>query len=228
MGTKLQPYAIGEVAEDSAEDSWEILAFPTELLPTYSGDLNAEENSTHSGESPFGESGSARGTKDQRISCIWLPMHDSGLITPPQVFIGQKVMIWQYENMDTYFWTKIYIGTNEQSLRKNEKRIIWLSNQKETGEIGAEDGYYVAVDTINKYVKIHTSDNDGEATTYDLTINTSAGEVSLEDGSGNSFKLESTSGKLTINTNNTVEVNTQEATVTAATCTIKSDLCKIN
>lgn len=225
MASKLQPYAIGRVAEDSAEDSWEIEVFPVELYATYSGSLTNENKTTHSGESPFGESGSIAMTKDQRISCEWLPIYDPFLISPPQVFIGESVMIWKYDTLDKFFWTKI---NADFMLRKREKRTIWLSNQASSGTRTIDTGYYMTIDTMNKFVKLHTSNSDGESAGYDITINTQEGKISLSDTNGNNFELDSVSNKLTINTNNTVEVNTKEATVNTSLCTIKSDKCQIN
>ena len=244
MATKLQAFAIGKVAKDSDEDAWEIEVEPIEILPTYSGDLNKEDKSTKNGISPFGESGTSTTTKDQRILCQWLPMNDPYLSSPPQVFAGQNVMVWKYGNLDTHFWTKINPDGTEEKIRKKEKRIIWLSNQSNCSDDNTiEKGYYFAIDTINKYVRLHTSDNDGESTTYDVSIDTESGMVAILDGAGNKIHLDSMGGNLTITTNSKIEVNTKDATINTdqatvnaessatiktATCTIESDLCKIN
>ena len=72
-----------------------------------------------------------------------------------------------------------------------EKVLIWFSNKSTIGPNREADSYYLLVDTINKIVHFHTSDNDGEACTYDIVLNTLVGKFMLKDNLNNDVLLDS-------------------------------------
>lgn len=246
--SKLYPYAIGEVAEDSEEDSAEIEVFPTELYPTFSGDLTSKESKTRSGTNFFGQSKSISIETGATMTCHWIPLFNQFQITPPQVFKGQKVLLWKYDNIDLTFWTTLFTVVNvgdsgspshevsfETNLKKREKYGIWLSDKESASNTHTPDdlnaGYYAIMDTINKLVRLHTSDNDGEATTYEISINTKDGELTIIDGAGNYIHLDTPNNHLTIttmdavtvNTQNTVTVNTTDSIINTKTSTVNAE-----
>lgn len=269
--SKFHIYAIGKVAKDSNDGDWEIDVFPAELFPTASGKLTEETKTTRTATDMNGNAVNVTNNTGHVLHCQWASMFDPYLFNPPRVFQGQAVLIWKYGgNTPEYYWTNFFTisafkkdgsatttreTNNEPGIRRTERRTIWLSNKSQilpSGQVDeVETGYYCDMDTINKLVKLHTSDNDGENTTYDFNINTKEGFLEIVDGYGNYIKLDSpqnhltvvTNNELTINTKNKVTINTTEATVNCETstvnakasatidtdqCTIKSSMCKIN
>ena len=59
-------------------------------------------------------------------------------------------------------------------------------------------------------MKLHTSDNDGELTTYDVLINTKEGVLEIKDGIGNSVLMSSSEGSLTVTMNAKVTIKAPE------------------
>jgi phage baseplate assembly protein gpV len=85
-----------------------------------------------------------------------------------------------------------------------------MSSGARSESFGRETSYWFEVDTLNKYVKLHTSDNDGELTTYDITLNTKEGSLEIKDGVGNSVLMNSSEGSLTATMNSKVTLKAPE------------------
>ena len=93
-------------------------------------------------------------------------------------------------------------------MRKKEKVIYYFSNknQSDVNAAKGDEGYYFLVDTKNKELVLHTANNDGEASAYDLVINTEEGIVTLVDVQGNYFELRSPEGKLNVHINQDITI----------------------
>lgn len=170
------------------------------------------------------------------IQAKWTPFGNSNRDTAPDVQAKETVMILSYADTQDYYWTTMF---REPSLRRLERVRYMFSNLPGGSEAYGEDtSYYLEVSTIDKRIKLHTSDNDGEAAAYDITIDTQAGTVTLEDNLNNNIKLESVSGRLTgniqeeiilntkkykVNASESYEVVTKSSSITADTSLIKAD-----
>lgn len=230
--SKLKLYAIGYIAKDIEEDSMFVDIFPAESINTHEGELNDQSIVNTTTKDIEGNVLTIAVDKSRLITAKWLPLNQSNRVTPPNVCKGETVIIYNYAGTDDYYWNTMYA---EPDLRKREKATYYFSN-KGSIEDGWEDkAYTFTIDTINKYIKLHTADNDGELTTYDLTINTEEGIITLIDGKDNSVELNSDSDILTINTNMGLNINTMNIVTTSATSThvtgaytLKSGICNIN
>lgn len=250
FSTKFKMFAIGKVAKDSNDGDWEISVYPVEIFPTASGSLTEESKTTRAATDFNGNSVNSSASVGKVMPCQWAPMSDPFLFCPPRVFQGQAVMIWTYgegNRTSQYYWTTFFSlaalsgsdssgnreTNNESQIRRTERRLIWLSNKSQILKTpdAVETGYYCDMDTINKLIKLHTSDNDGEATTYDFTINTSAGTIEILDGAGNYIKWDTPQNHLTISTNNEltaniqnkVTINTTDATLNCKTSIVNAE-----
>ena len=186
-------FGLFKVIEDKAEDSFDIKVSPVSYIPDLKGDLNKNKEQVVGVVDMENQHSSISTTKSNFITATWLPEGEQNRISAPDVVVGDVVEIYSVRGTDEYYW-KVF--SHNPSLRKREKVLIWLSN-KGAAKSGSEaDAYYLLWDTRNKIVHFHTSDNDGEACTYDVLFNTLNGLFSLKDNLQNEFKLDSVKGKL--------------------------------
>lgn len=227
---------IGVVVKDKGENDWDIEVYPMEIVPNYTGDLSKKDIRNVNNTDSFGQNVNVNVNKDRKVLCRWLPLFDTAnRVSPPSVRAGERVLVINFGDTDQYYWSNSIFPDSD--LRKLENRVIHLSNKQDAGEASLDKGYYTAMDTYNKFMKIHTSDNDGEFTTYDMEIRTRDGMIKIWDGKNNYIQWDSTTNTidittqnhLVINTTNTVEVNTKDATVNASnSITANTKLCTVN
>ncbi len=229
-------YAIGYVTADKVEDSLDITVYPVSNIPTRSGDLSDNLEEVSALTDMDGGAISVVIDKTDKITCTWYNDGDSNLLSPPMVTKGEIVKVYRIAGQNIFRWKTMF---NKPEYRKREKHLLFFSNKGhivDTAEEALNLGYFLLIDTINKKITLHTSDNDGELCTYDLQLDTKKGRLLLIDGRKNSVELASHKDGLIINTNDHVTVNTVYATIKAEEkaeintkyCLIKSDLCDIN
>lgn len=140
------------------------------------------------------------------LEAKWIPWGNSNRDTAPDVRKSETVLIYRFADTQDYYWDTVF---REPELRRLEHVRYAFSNKP--GGIDAYDSntsYWMEYSTSEKRIKLHTSDNDGEACTYDFWFDTKAGIVRLEDGLGNFIELNSTAGTLHTTTNTAVAVKT--------------------
>lgn len=225
--SKLEFYSLGMVAQDIAENSFEVEVFPMEITTAKGGDLNAPSTANTSSVSSTGEHSNTVVDRNRNIKATWLALGASNRITPPNVSKGETVMIYNYAGTDKYYWVTM---DNEMDLRQNEKATFFFSNKKGVVTDGLlEKSYYFTVDCINKFIRLFTNKNDGEYTTWDVSINTEKGVMSIKDGKGNFIELDSSKDKLTITTLKDVEVNTKFTVVNSTDkVTVNTKVAEVN
>ena len=213
MQSKLVMHSLAYVAEDYVEDSPYIKVLPIEIISDLTGragDINKESVTTKDID---GNNINVITDKTHVITAKWINFNEPNRLSAPNVHTGETVLLWKY-GADRYFWTTFY---NELDLRKREKATYIYSNKDDIKDVSKlKQAYYWTIDTINKFIRLHTDDQDGEATTYDLELNTKDGVLIVVDGLGNEIKLTSDAGLLTITTNVSVIINTVAAVVNAA------------
>jgi len=137
--------------------------------------------------------------KSQTITCRWL--NEAGnQVNMPSLKQGEQVTVYQYGDTDRYYFT---LGHREKDLRREETGVFSFSNKPDTiGEFGKhydkDSSYTLTVDTKNNLVELHTAKNNGEVAEYTFKLETKKGVFSIVDSLGNSIKLESTKGLLTM------------------------------
>jgi len=240
MESQFKSYSIGYVVEDILEDSLMLKVYPVERVsathndegyeatvkqdtitrlvadPDVPGDTNYTDTVKYVTVDKTGKKHVDVISKTNIIEAKWLPIGYSNRVEPPTVCKGETVQLMRLANSDKYYWHTIY---NELDLRKLEKATYVYSN-KRTVEDPSQLGqvYYHQVDTINKRVRWHTDDHDGEYTTYDIDIDTKNGTLQIIDGKGNEIYLESQDNRLTTN----IDDNILNAHVSNTINTIKS------
>lgn len=211
-------YSIGVVSEDMDEDSHIIEAFPVEQQSHIDGDIAYNKKSNILSKDIHNKANNVVLNRKSTVEAIWLPSEDSNRVTAPTIRKGEQVKIYRYGNTNTFYWTTLF---NEFDLRRNEKVKKYYSNTSVPKEdLNDNNTYWEEVDTINKHWKLHTSDNDGELCTWDISLDTKEGILETIDGRGNFIKHSAKDDTLT--TSFKKEIN-----VLAPTINMKADTMNI-
>lgn len=208
--SKFYLYSLGIVAKDKVEDSSEIEVTPIESIPLVMGNLTAEGKAQGTFQDAKGATKRSEATNQATVVAEWIPLSEVTVVNAPDVCAKETVLLYKYADTDKIYWTTFF---REPSLRKLEKKIIMCSNVKGNGSYDKKTSYWLQIDTINKFVQIHTSDNDGEAAMYDIIINTKEGSISLIDSKENSIVLDSVGGELTALIRETINAKTKHYNV---------------
>lgn len=157
------------------------------------------------------------------VTAKWISLGVSNRTTAPDVYKSETVILFKYADVNEYFWTTIF---REPNLRRLETVLYQYSNLKAGLESYKLDtSYWYLVDTRNKTIKLHTSNNDNELVTYDITIKTDKGYIEIIDGKKNLIILDSANDRLIIETNNETIVNTKnKVEVTTPRTIFNSDI----
>lgn len=220
-------FSMGIVTDDKLTNTSYIKVTPIESLSDKDGALNKQNKElTASSKDAAGVSQKATIKTDAVIYAKWLPLSDSNRSTSPDVYKNETVMIYRYADSDDYYWTTVF---DENNIRRLETVRYSYSNLKTPlTPYDSDSSYWVEWSTRDKYIKLHTSDNDGESAKYDLLIDTKKGEISLIDNHNNSFYLDSVNRKVTVNSG-TGEINFDvETTINTPKITINTDNATVN
>lgn len=208
--SNLYKYSIGIIARDIEEDSKFVEIFPVENQTYTDGEIDSTEDIVIDNEDIYGNKQKILIPKRVTVVAEWLVLGNSNRISAPNVKKGEEVIIYRYADTDRFYWVTMF---NELDLRRKEKVIHYYGNTdlfKE--ELNEENTYWTKIDTINKKVHLHTSDNDGELTTYDIEIDTKAGVLKITDGKNNKIQLDSSTDKLSVNINKDMEITVPNLT----------------
>lgn len=150
------------------------------------------------------------------IRAKWKPMGSTNRMTAPDLYVNETVNIYQYgDNTEEYYWDK---ESREHGLRGRED-VVYAWSNKDGGDPDTkptmDESYTFRVNTHDKYIELRTTANDGEATTYEIKIDTKGGIITISDGLENNITLNSVDGKLTANINEDVEINTKRVVINA-------------
>ena len=207
MKSKLILYSLAVVVSDIDSNSWEIECYPTEVLSTGTGTLLEDEDIRANVTDSKGENISVTFQKSSTITASWISFGDYNRATAPDVCRGEVVLLLRYAGEDKFFWLPLF---SQFDLRKRETVMYAYSNKENRVESEDElrtNMYYTQFDTINKLVKLHTANNDGEQVGYDFIVNTGEGIFSIKDTNENSLTWNSVDGTIEWNMVKDINVN---------------------
>ena len=208
-------YSFGVVVKAKERGSDYIEVYPVEQLPMESGKLSGDSRRMDV-KLPDAR-GVAKSTKLEGGSVIkakWTSLGNSARVTSPDVQANETVMVMSYADTQDFYWDTM---GREPSLRRLECVRYMFSNKPEgMAPYDENSAYWVEYNTIDKRIKIHTSDNDGEAAAYDIEIDTKSGIVSFKDNLDNDITVDSVNGKFTGNIREDIELNTKRFKLNAS------------
>ena len=185
-----RPISTGIVAENKELKSKELKITPNESLPFVDGELSSRPTPTeYSGKDESGQAYQGKMISDNVIIATWLP-DGSNRVTAPNMRRGERVMIYQMESVDKYYWKPMGL---DDHLRKLETVIFAFSGNPNEGkeELDPETCYFLEISTHMKKVTFQTSKANGEPFSYKFQFDTATGHVHLDDDIGNLIHLDS-------------------------------------
>ena len=221
--SQLKFFSLGIVAITKEKTSDYIKATPIEVLTLSNKQLSEEKNS-YQVEMPDakGVSRSSNTESESTLIAKWIPDCVSNRMTSPDVVAGETVKIYRFADTDEYYWTTLF---REPSLRRLETVNHSYSNMRSGLQpFDKETSYWFEVSTDGKYIKVHTSKNDGEPYAYDITLDTGKGNLLIDDNAGNSLELNSEQNKLSVITNTDVYIKSPTVTIEAETTHITGNV----
>lgn len=164
---------------------------------------------------------------DVMMVATWTPLCQSNRMTAPDVIEGETVMIFRVADSDLYYWSTMM---REPNIRRLETVCYMYGNLPDgINPFDKSSSYWVEVSTHDQHVHLHTAKSNGEPFEYDIKLDTAKGTFELTDNSGNFIHLDSPTSKLTVTTNEDVEVNTTRVVVNASeSTTVNSPLVTVN
>ena len=190
MASKLLPVSLGQVAAHKELNSVFIEVYPLENNPIASGELTATQAEYKASvTSKTGAVSESSVATAPTWKAQWLPIGDSNRQTPPDVRRNELVMIYQFADMDGYYWATLASDLNFRKL----ETVVWaFSATKVEGEKPNHDNcYFVEISTHKGLIHIHTTTANGEVCGYDIQLNTKEGRFVLADTFGNELLIDS-------------------------------------
>lgn len=195
--SKLIRRSIAHAAINLPLDSNFLEVYPVEEIGYVTADVH-DERETHveSGEDAYGNAYMDEVETSNCIVAEWLPW-GSNRYTAPNVRRGEKVILWQYDEVDKYYWT--VMGT-EDYLRRLET-VVWnFSNTRDESvkKLTKDNSYTAIVSTHTKEITIQTSKSDGEQFEYIIRLDTKNNLFIVTDDDNNQITLESGERRITL------------------------------
>lgn len=215
-------YSLGIVIVDKMRTTDYIKVLPIESISDFDGDLNSLKKDLSVGlVDSKGSPISSKISSDTFIYAKWLPLSNSNRSTSPDVIKNETVIIYRFSDSQDYYWSTMF---DEPNIRRLETVRYSYGNRRDPlTKYDENSSYWFEVSTHDKYIHLHTSNNDGEAVKYDVKIDTKKGTITIQDNNNNSVILDSVPRKITansktleINMDSEVVINTQTATVNAS------------
>ena len=190
MASKLLPVSLGQVAAHKELNSVFIEVYPLETNPIASGELtDTQAEYKASVTSKTGAVSESSIATAPTWKAQWVPLGDANRQTAPDVRRGELVMIYQFADMDGYYWATLASDLNYRKL----ETVVWaFSATKVEGEKPTHDNcYFVEVSTHKGLIHIHTTTKNGEVCGYDIQLDTMHGKFIIADTIGNGLLLNS-------------------------------------
>lgn len=213
MGLEL--YALGEVTKDYELGSAYLSIKPIDILTDVNGDPDSKTSSNTNIEGINGFTISSV-TQSSTVRAKYLPLGNANK-NPPCLCAGEKVFLFRYSGSDNFWWVD---ASNDLSLRKLEKVIMYASNKPGDGAGSDSMLYYVMLDTINKAIRLHTSNNDGEKAALDIDMDGKTGIITITDSMNNEIELDSVGGKINIKSVSENNIKTKDYKLESSSVTI--------
>lgn len=209
-------YSLGIVVETKLPGTDDIYVSPIEHLNIQDNKLIKDNKQTFKNSLPdkTGKTEASEVKATNTLKAKWIPFGHSNRTSAPDVVRNETVILFKYADVDEYFWTTIF---REKNIRRLENVLYSYSNLP-TGlkEFDMKSSYWVNVNTKAKMVQLHTHDNDGEHCTYDVTVETKKGILTIVDGKRNYIEMKSVDDDLNIEFNRDIHDHAKRDIVSEA------------
>ena len=209
--SKFKFYSIGTVAVDKKVDSYIAEIIPNETNHIFNGSIDKTEVTQNLVSKDRNDTAIPMESKtSQTIEAEWLGIGQGGnRATAPDVYKGERVLIFQFADEDKYFWDKVY---NERILRRLERVLYLYSGHMlpPSVENDTKNSYWQLISTLDKVVHFHTSVSNGEKFEWDYKLDTEKAQFTLTDNSGILHTWDAPTATITRDTDNREHVLTKD------------------
>lgn len=204
--------SLGRVVEDKPQGTDYILVTPVEeFYDQPSGDINKFKEEQEGKYLSIGTTNfDTEHEVTNKVRAKWKSQGGGNRMTAPDVSRNELVALYQYgNNTEEYYWEEM---GREHGLRGRED-VVYAWSNKDGGDPSKkpsmDESYIIRISTKHKLIEVKTPDNDGEACSYHILLDTKSGTLSISDGLENNLMLNSVEGKLSANTNEEIEFNSK-------------------
>lgn len=187
---------LGLVTENKPASTWVIKVAPHEQTPMMFGDLTTQNKEIRvEGTDAAGKPYVTKANTDNSHDARWLP-DDSSRLTAPCVRRGELVRIYRYGSGKTYYWKE---QGNGRVKRRGEHVVYGASGMLDNKAGGAvdEDGTPIAENHYRAefagdqgFIKITTSNVNGESSIWQLYFNGKEGRMTLGSTAGQEVTID--------------------------------------
>lgn len=169
-----------------------IEATPIEVSQFLDGELtdNTDVNPVE-GVSVDGRAFSHKLNSTSTVQAEWIP-YDRGVVTPPDVRRGMKVVLYKFGDVDKYYWR--YLGLDDDKFCLETFIVRWSGTKGESDGVDPDKDYYFEVSTHDGLVHLHTGTGNDEPHAWDLQLNTKESRLIVQDDIDNKITIESETG----------------------------------
>ena len=187
--SKFRFYSYGVVAADKELNSRDIEVNPREQFSLMDGAVTDNVQPLQgTGTMENGQSYDKSVDTTSTIKASWLPFTDTNRRTPPDVRIGEGVMIYQVADEPTFFWTTL---KDDFHLRRLETVMYAIQANPNGFTDDYTDCYVLTMSSHTKQITLHTTKKNGEPFEYTVQLDTNYGRFVITDDQNNYFVLDS-------------------------------------
>ena len=192
--SQLHLYSLGTVVANKPLDSNTIEVSLDEHAAFVSGELTDQVYGYGtSGQTSQGQAYQDNVTQTISIPADWIPMMAGNRTSAPDVRRGERVQIWRYADTDKYYWTE----HTDRKRALETATYAWNASPSDDADAPHPDTHYMLqVSSHQKLISLFTSQANGEATKYQISIDTGNGAINIVDGDGNTFLFDTVNAKI--------------------------------
>lgn len=213
----LKLYSLGQAAENLEVGSRELEITPVEALNFLDGEVKSNPTKdTVTGIDASGMTATTAVMADNSLTATWLPLH-SNRHTPPDIRRGERVLIWQFANLSTFFWTEL--GLDGKYRKLETATYIWNATQDESDDTQSDKNHYsVEVSTHRGTITLQTSKANGEKVAHTVQLNPKEGKLTIMDDVGQAIYIDSIAHLIHV-----INADKSEVTLSNQDITVKCD-----
>lgn len=226
MESKLKLYSLGIVVKDKVRGSDTIFVTPIEDLNIQQPGNIAEQTKDFKGQKASLSSVDFKTEHEAKsyVQATWRSLEGNNRLSAPDVYANQTVILLKFGDVDEYYWTSL--GREPTIQGREDVTYCFANKPANLKPFDRTTSYWFQVNTFDKYVKFHTSKNDGEAAGYDVNIDTGKGVLSITDTAGNSIVMNSVTGSISMKASGTINLEAKTINLKAGTITHNASMVK--
>lgn len=183
--------SVGTVASNKARGSIEVDVYLRERTSVLDGELSSQvEERTHKGVDASGVEYTTVVTCSNTVTAQWKGS-GGNRVTAPDVRRGDEIDIFQYGDVDQYFWA--LRSSPDHTARKLETVVnaYNASPDEDDNTPSEENSYTTQISTHDQHLTIKTTKANGEPFAYTIQVNTKDGIALIADDAGLYIQAES-------------------------------------